>query len=128
MLVQRRRYECTPTVLEATQGANIRSISHRCYLREVSSEWELTKETVYLPLGCLQGGETVSQKWFESRLTPASAAISTSFIIPAASCSVCRGGDRSVLATVETTQGQIAGFFSQLPFKCYLTEVTSVGD
>ena len=31
-------------------------ISHRCYLREVACEWELTKETIYLPLGCLQGG------------------------------------------------------------------------
>ena len=36
--------------------ANIKSISHRCYLREVAFEWELTKETIYLPLGCLQGG------------------------------------------------------------------------
>ena len=30
--------------------------------------------------------------------------------------------------TLETTQGQIDGFFSQLPFKCYLPEVASVGD
>ena len=30
---------------------------HRCYLREVAFEWELTKETIYLPLGCLQGGQ-----------------------------------------------------------------------
>ena len=37
-------------------GANIKSVSHRCYLREVAIEWELTKETLYLPLGCLQGG------------------------------------------------------------------------
>ena len=28
---------------------------------------------------------------------------------------------------LETTQGQIDGFFSQLPFKCYLPEVASVG-
>ena len=28
----------------------------------------------------------------------------------------------------ETTQGQIDGFFSQLPLQCYLTEVASVGD
>ena len=38
-------------------GANLKSISYRCYLREVASEWELTRETIYLPLGCLQGGE-----------------------------------------------------------------------
>ena len=37
-------------------GANLKSISHRCYLREVAFEWELTKETIKLPLGCLQGG------------------------------------------------------------------------
>ena len=37
-------------------GANLKSISHRCYLREVAFEWELTKETIYLTLGCLQGG------------------------------------------------------------------------
>ena len=32
------------------------------------------------------------------------------------------------LSTLETTQGQIDGFFSQLLFKCYLPEVASVGD
>ena len=37
-------------------GANLKSISHRCYLFEVAFVWELTKETVVLPLGCLQGG------------------------------------------------------------------------
>ena len=31
-------------------------------------------------------------------------------------------------ATLETTQGKIDGFFSQLPFKFYLLEVASVGD
>ena len=31
-------------------------------------------------------------------------------------------------ATLKTTQGQIDGFFSQLPYKCYLPEVASVGD
>jgi len=37
-------------------GANFKSISHRSYLREVAFEWELTKETIVLPLGCIQGG------------------------------------------------------------------------
>ena len=37
-------------------GTNIKSIFHTCYLREVAFEWELTKETIDLPLGCLQGG------------------------------------------------------------------------
>ena len=36
--------------------ANLKSISHRCYLFEVAFVCELTKETIYLPLGCLQGG------------------------------------------------------------------------
>jgi len=35
-------------------GANLKSISHRCYLREVAFEWDLTQETIFLPLGCLQ--------------------------------------------------------------------------
>ena len=35
---------------------NLKSISHRCYLFEVAFVWELTKETVILPLGYLQGG------------------------------------------------------------------------
>ena len=30
--------------------ANLESISHICYLREVASEWNLTKETIYFPL------------------------------------------------------------------------------
>ena len=33
-------------------GANLKSISHKCYLFEVAFEWELTKETIGLPLGC----------------------------------------------------------------------------
>jgi len=37
-------------------GANRKSLSHGCYLREVAFEWELTNETIYLPLGCLQHG------------------------------------------------------------------------
>jgi len=36
--------------------ANLESITHRCYLFEVAFVWELTKETIHLPLGCLQGG------------------------------------------------------------------------
>ena len=36
--------------------ADLKSISHRCYLREVAFEKELTKNNMYLPLGCLQGG------------------------------------------------------------------------
>ena len=37
-------------------GANLKVISHRCYARELAFEWELTNETIHLPLGCLQGG------------------------------------------------------------------------
>ena len=36
--------------------ANLKSISHRCHLFEEAFVWELTKETIHLPLGCLQGG------------------------------------------------------------------------
>ena len=37
-------------------GANLGSISHRCHLFEVAFTWELTKETMHLLMGCLQGG------------------------------------------------------------------------
>jgi len=36
--------------------ANLKSISHRCHLFEVAFLWQLTRETIHLPLGCLQGG------------------------------------------------------------------------
>jgi len=35
--------------------ANLKAISHRCRPL-VAFAWELTRETIYLPLGCLQGG------------------------------------------------------------------------
>jgi len=37
-------------------GANLKTISHRCYLFEVAFVWDLTKKPIDLPLGCLQGG------------------------------------------------------------------------
>ena len=37
-------------------GANPKSMSHICYLRGVAFEWELTKETIFLPMSCLQSG------------------------------------------------------------------------
>ena len=36
--------------------ANIKSISHRCHPILVAFVWELAKETINFPLGCLQGG------------------------------------------------------------------------
>jgi len=39
-------------------GANLKSISHRCHPRRVAFERELTKQTICLLLGCLQGGCT----------------------------------------------------------------------
>ena len=50
-------------------GANLKSISHRCYLFEVAFVWELTNDTIVLPLGCLQGGkrtharDALAAKW-----------------------------------------------------------------
>ena len=37
--------------------ANLESISKRCYLFEVAFVWELSEETIHLPLIRLQGGE-----------------------------------------------------------------------
>ena len=36
--------------------ANLKSIAHRCHVFEAAFVWELSKETIHLPLGCLQGG------------------------------------------------------------------------
>ena len=41
---------------------NLKSISHRCQLLEVAFVWDLTSETIYLPLGCLQGGYTTKTR------------------------------------------------------------------
>ena len=38
-------------------GADLKSISHRCHPILVAFVWELTQETIHLPLGCLQGGD-----------------------------------------------------------------------
>ena len=35
---------------------NLKSTIQRCHLFEVAILWELTEETTYLPLACLQGG------------------------------------------------------------------------
>ena len=35
---------------------------------------------------------------------------------------------QGVSPTLETTQRQLNGFFSQLPYECHLGEVASVGD
>ena len=37
-------------------GTNLNSMSHRYQVRQVAFDWELTKETMYLPQVCLQGG------------------------------------------------------------------------
>ena len=50
--------------------ANLKSISHRCYLFEVAFVWELTKETIDLPLGCLQGGSPRSIPYLELERAP----------------------------------------------------------
>jgi len=44
--------------------ANLKSISHRCHLFERACVWELTKETIHLPMGCLQGGLCFSPHTF----------------------------------------------------------------
>ena len=36
--------------------ANLKSISNRCHLFEVAFVWEMTHETINLPMGCLFGG------------------------------------------------------------------------
>jgi len=38
---------------------NLKSVSHRCYFFQVEFVWELIKETIQLPLDCLQGGYAI---------------------------------------------------------------------
>ena len=45
--------------------ANLKSISNRCHPILVVFVWELTKETIILPLGCLYGG--FRSHWFEAK-------------------------------------------------------------
>ena len=43
------------------------SISNRCHLFEAAFVWELTKEIIHLPLGCLQGGKSRLSIWASKR-------------------------------------------------------------
>jgi len=51
-------------------GANLMSISHRCHPILVAFVWELTEETIHLPLGCLQGGDV---RWKAAEILKAEA-------------------------------------------------------
>jgi len=58
-------------------GANLQSISHRCYPILVAFVWVLTKETIHLPLGGLQGGTRelcggVPERRYGARVRPCS--------------------------------------------------------
>ena len=51
---------------EGNTGANLESSSHRCHPILEEFVWDLTKESINLPLGCLQGGlefEVGSGEW-----------------------------------------------------------------
>ena len=59
--------------------ANRRSIHHRCRLFQVAFVLELTKETIYLPLGCLQHGishRVLSKSFCRSQLPQQSVNVS----------------------------------------------------
>ena len=45
----------TPCHHRGELRADLKSISHWCHLFEVEFVWKLTKTTINLPLGCLQG-------------------------------------------------------------------------
>jgi len=52
-------FPCIGAVVDhpgGSPGANLKSISHRYHPILVAFVWELTKETIQLPLGCLQDG------------------------------------------------------------------------
>jgi len=47
---------CGSLLVGGNPGANLKSIAHRCHPILVAFVWKLTKETIELHLGCLQGG------------------------------------------------------------------------
>jgi len=47
---------------------------------------------------------------------------------PGGGASVGGASERPKVTALETTQGQIDGFFSQLPCKCHQNRMASVGD
>ena len=49
------RYPLVRIHPEGNPGANRKSISHICHPILVAFVWELTQDTIYVPLGCLQG-------------------------------------------------------------------------
>ena len=53
---ERRKPMFLLATLEVAKGQILSQISQRCHPILVAFEWGLTKETIYLPLGCLQGG------------------------------------------------------------------------
>jgi len=55
-LFQRRTYSGLWIRPGGNPGTNLSSISYRYHLILVAFVWELNKETINLPLGCLQGG------------------------------------------------------------------------
>ena len=102
--------EGPPPALEATQG----QISSQSPTDLPAFEGQLTKETINLPLGCLEGGDVAGKQVGR------------------------RGGRKSgrgvegrwprTAAALEATQGQMDGSIGELPYKCHLEEVASVGD
>ena len=82
-------------------------------------------------------GEIPLTTGLQVRLPPASL-LADSSLVPEGARAVLRSSSFSPerdqvargrpLTTLETTRGQIDGFANQLPFKCYLPEVASVGD
>ena len=56
MPLKNRRFPDQNTHPGGNPEANLKSISHRCHPILVAFVWELTKETIHLPQGCLQGG------------------------------------------------------------------------
>ena len=57
---QARRLIRTRYPPEVELMANRKSISRKCHFFEVAFVWDSTKETIPLPLGCLQGGRGTS--------------------------------------------------------------------
>ena len=91
------------------------------------SPWSLNsllQVALHLPSCAQDGADSLKGIYFEN-VTDTSLDIRNQLRVRVDLSSPSTG---SLASALEATQGQMDGFFSQLPYKCHLNEVASVGD
>ena len=99
--------------------ANPQSISHRCHLRDVAFEWELTQGTIHLPLGCPQVG------LFALRINSSIDMIDIILLLSVSSLAEdCLVEDEKVVTS--RTGGNPGANLQSISHRCHLREVAFV--